>query len=78
MWRVSIRAHGCSRWLVPASVSKLPAPDARSARLFALRVTHGRLDMPCWRPLIRASWPYSHAERVGRSIEQPDDLELAA
>jgi hypothetical protein len=79
MWRVRVSRHACSRWIVPASVSKLPAPDARSARLFVLRTAHARLDMPCWRPLIRRSWPHSSAERIGaQALVPPAERRSAA
>jgi hypothetical protein len=36
-WRVTIAEHTCARWVIAASTCTLPAPDADTARLFALR-----------------------------------------
>ena len=65
MWSVEVRAHRVERWIIPASVSKLPAPSGATARLYALRVAHGQRGLPPWKPLLRRSWPYTNAERVG-------------
>ncbi len=74
MWTVEIRAHRVERWIVAQQVAKLPAPTAASARLFALRRAHQALNMPPWRPLLRASWPYPSAERMGEVSRRRESL----
>ena len=80
-WQVTIERHTCARWIVPASVTTLPAPDGDSARLYALRGAHGRLAMPPWKPLLRLSWPHSSAAPIGEPTDAQREMaieELAA
>jgi hypothetical protein len=63
-WKVAIAEHTCERWNIPAQTHTLPASTAAHARLSGIREAHRQLELPCWKPLIRISWPHSQAKRL--------------
>ncbi len=80
MHRVTIEAHTVGRWPIEARTFELPAVDAYDAILRALRWAHANAGAPCWRALLRQSYPFATAKRADGStasvVELSGQLEI--
>jgi hypothetical protein len=66
-WRVHVLAHDAGAYHVPEQTLEVCAEDAREARATACRAAHVAASVPCWKPLLRQSWPHTEAEPLERA-----------
>jgi hypothetical protein len=63
-WFVTVADHRAGRYHVPEQTLEVSAEDEREARATACRAVHVAASVPCWKPLLRESWPHTSARRL--------------
>jgi hypothetical protein len=66
-WRVEVAGHHAGAYHVPAQTLEVSAEDEREARATATRAAHVAASVPCWRPLLRATYPFTSARLLSEA-----------